>query len=114
MSLRQRQGVLCTVYCVLCTVYCVLCTVYCVLCTVYCVLCTVYCVLCTVYCVLCTVYCVLCVPSKTCTKISRPLFFFNGREIFVHKKGAFFSRPFFFIFHGNDGSGSSIFFFSFP
>ena len=40
-------------------------------------------------------------------------FFFNGREIFVHKKGAFFSRPFFFIFHGNDGSGSSIFF-SFP
>ena len=55
----------------------------------------------------------LCVPSKTCTKISRPLFFFNGREIFVHKKGAFFSRPFFFIFHGNDGSGSSIFF-SFP
>ena len=55
----------------------------------------------------------LCVPSKTCTKISRPLFFFNGREIFVHTKGAFFSRPFFFIFHGNDGSGSSIFFFHF-
>ena len=52
----------------------------------------------------------LCVPSKTCTKISRPLFFLTAVKFLYIRKALFFHGRFFLFFTATTAVGRAFFF----